>query len=310
MPAQSSTGAPTLLQLQALMQQSAGPTAAASGPVMQGVGESIPLAQNPIAQNPIGASVNTPGFATGPNVARIGAGVSTDGSAPAFSPPATAMPAQAAAPNPMRAATGLAAGAGTLGNGNTNPLAQLMQRQLAQRQPGGAGTPQQQAQGMMGQLGAPAGATQGAVGAAQGATTVPGTTAQSPFFNASNAANAVATQQAAAGGSSGGLGNASLSALEGAALPAVQSAISQAGANTTYGAFNQNFLSALQQAGYPAAAISAIAAKLPNASNPGADMQNAGGGNTAANINAYDTTTNQVLSGMLGLGGVASAGAG
>lgn len=87
---------------------------------------------------------------------------------------------------------GLAGGAGMLGAAPPG-LAQLLTRQVAQGQPGGAGTPQQQAQAHMGGLGAPLGALQGHVGAAAGATTVPGTTNQTPFTAPSNTPNAALT---------------------------------------------------------------------------------------------------------------------
>lgn len=103
--------------------------------------------------------------------------------------PLPVMPGAAAAPAP---GGGLAGGAGTLG-AVPPQLAQLLARQMAQRQPGGAGTPQQQAQAPMGGLGALLGHLQGPAGAAAGATTVPGTTAQSPFTTPTNAPNAAMT---------------------------------------------------------------------------------------------------------------------
>jgi hypothetical protein len=206
--------------------------------------------------------------------------------------------AMPAAPNPLQGAIGLAGGSGTLGNGQVNPLAQLFQRQLAQG-PGGAGTPVQQAQGQMGGLGAPMGQLQGPVGAHMGGITVPGTTNQSPFFNASNGANAQQTGLKAAGGL-GGLGGASLSGLEGSVGPAVQNAINAGGADTTYGAFNANILQSLTQAGFTPQMISAIQGKLFNAGNPGMDMQNAGGGNTAQNLSSYSGLIDNTLSGLMG----------
>lgn len=146
-----------------------------------------------------------------------------------------------APPNPMAAAQGLGGGAGTLGA--VNPLAQLMQRQMSAGQPGGAGTPTQQAQAGMGQLGGYAGPPQGFIGAQQGGTTVPGTANQSPFFNASNAQNA----QQAILKSGGGAGQAQqISPAQQAAIKAAfgsfaPKGMSDSGINTAFlGALAQN----------------------------------------------------------------------